>query len=272
MLRERIALRGSPLGLPPRSHGEALTGPRAPDPGGSPRRGPLGPGGGGAPRIRNPVAPVRGDRPPLETGRWGAVRGHVVPTSGACLLRPVLIAHSGRRPRRDDGPLAASERHLLTCYSPVCHGRRQPRAFGPPRSDPGGSAPAGGPTLARAAPGAHRPPAPDGGRPRRTRRHPAREGGRARGVSGGRRPPRRRHRVLPVGVDGPESGPPSPRAGRGDSPGRSEAVPVLTWCQPSDLHVLVSFTSLSAAQRLNASRRDMMGPRPPRGAGAPRVP
>jgi len=169
MLRERIALRGSLLGLPPRSHGEALTGPPTDPP-------PALAGGREA-----PDAPARRDRPPLGTRGWGAVRGHVVPTSGACLHPPVHIAHSDRRPQGSGGTLGsvrAASSHVLLARVPW-------------------SAPIEGfRATSRRTRGVH-----DGGaRTWALRRGPPRGP-----TAGATIDPRRRHRVLPVGVDGPRA-------------------------------------------------------------------
>lgn len=175
MLRERIALRGSPLGLPPRSHGEALTGPW-----GVPVL-PCPPLREGQKDGKAPDAPARGDRPPLGTGGWGAVRGHVVPTSGACLHPPVHIAHSDRRPQGGGGTLGsvrAASSHVLLARVPW-------------------SAPIEGfRATSRRTRGVH----DDGARTWAPRRGPPRGP-----TAGATIDPRRRHRVLPVGVDGPRA-------------------------------------------------------------------
>ena len=227
MLRERIPPRGSPLGLPPTltRGGADATWDDGPRPSPHPRQ------GGSA---------TFGDR---AVGRRRRARR---PYVGRLSPRPRPYRTFGAAaPEGATAPLATSGGHLLTCYSPVCHGQRQSRAFGPPRPDPGGSAPKAIPR-------------------RRDARSPPKEGPSA-ATAGDRL---RRHRGLPVGVtrvpapkgDGTSV---SPRAGRGDSPERNEAGTVLTWRQAIRLACIKSFTSLYAAQRLNASTRIMPAPTPP---------
>jgi hypothetical protein len=184
MLRERIPPRGSPLGLPtPLARGGA--------------------GDGDAPHRRSGPGPLprQGGSATFGDRAVGRRRRARRPYVGRLSPRPRPYRTFGAAaPEGATAPLATSGGHLLTCYSPVCHGQRQSRAFGPPRPDPGGSAPG-------AVPRPGTPPSPPKGRPRRP--------------GAGSDP--ERHRGLPVGVR--EAPRPEGRWGLPQPTGRTRRLP-----------------------------------------------
>ena len=264
MLRERIPPWGSSRGLEtPLARGSAD--PRPPE----------------RPRPRGPKAPRgvpggrggRGGSAPLGTGRWGAVSGHVVPTREPLSPPPVPYRTFGQPPLRGGkAALAPSGGHLLTCYSPVCHGMNHTRAFGSPHPPSGTSAPGAlgapegphppGPRDAPRSDAVSPPSAPE----RNDGRGTAFERGAPRAREGGRRPgpreplePRGRRPGRGVGTPAAPKDAGSPHAGPRrrprDMPRQGEPGPVLTKFTPIRLACIRSFTSLYAAQRLNASVR-----------------